>query len=185
VTGDHGTVFHPHPERRHGHYGYDLYTATLHVPLVVNGPGIAPRRCGDPVSTLDVAPTILDLVQQHEALASEGTSLMPELLRGLMAPQRVTFHEFYLGERDYRGQDPLQMVSARAGPWNLVLDRERGVFELYDWTQDYYEERDLFEEAAMVPSVRALRTRLAAFLQKNHVRPRGAAVLPPPPPGTR
>ena len=29
--------------------------------------------------------------------------------------------------------------------WDLILNRDRGTYELYDWTADYYEQRDLYE----------------------------------------
>jgi len=61
VTADHSTVFHPNPALRRGHYGYDLYTATLNVPLIVNGPQVHPGRVDELVSTMDITPTVLDL----------------------------------------------------------------------------------------------------------------------------
>ena len=42
VTGDHGVAFDP-PRHEKFNYGYDLYSAVLHVPLIVHGPFIAAR----------------------------------------------------------------------------------------------------------------------------------------------
>src|SRR5207248_7379014 len=49
--GDHGVPYH----------SIDLYASQTHVPLVVTGPGIAPRRVTEPVALVDLAPTLLDL----------------------------------------------------------------------------------------------------------------------------
>ena len=145
LTADHSTVFHPNPESRHYHYGYDLYTATLHVPLAVRGPGIAPGRVDDLVSTMDLAPTILGLMRAPIPLTMEGTSLLPELTSAQRDPQRVLFHEYFLPEFVLRGKDPLQIVSVHDDRWNLILNRDRGTYELYDWTADYFERQDLYE----------------------------------------
>jgi arylsulfatase A-like enzyme len=185
-TADHSTVFHPNPESRKFHYGYDLYTATLHVPLIVHGPGIVPGRDDDPVSTMDIAPTILDLLRITEPPQFNGTSLVPELLLGQRDPKRYLFHEYYLPEFILRGKDPLQIVSVRDARWDLILDRDRGIYELYDWPADYYEQHDLYETMALTPEVGHLRSMLGSFLLQFDNRPDLAALGPPvPPPGEK
>lgn len=168
-TSDHGTVFHPDPSLRTGHYGYDLYTATLHVPLILRGPGIDPRRVEGLVSTMDVVPTVADLLQLGDA-GFQGTSLAPEVFRGDVDPARTLFHEFFLQERAFRGEDPLSLVSVRDGRWNLVLDRTTGRYELYDWTTDYWEMKDRYEENGRAPEVRRLKSLLGNFLQEFHAK---------------
>jgi arylsulfatase A-like enzyme len=178
LTADHATVFHPNPESRHFHYGYDLYTATLHVPLVVNGPGIAPGRADGLVSTMDVGPTILALMRAKALPDAQGTSLLPELFSGAHDPRRVLFHEFYLPELVLRGRDPLQMVSIRDGRYNLVLSRERGTYELYDWTADYYEQHDLYAGLAKTQEGGRLRSLLGSFVAQFDNRPDTDALAP-------
>ena len=185
-TSDHSTVFHPNPESRKFHYGYDLYTATLHVPLIVHGPGIVPGRVDDLVATMDIAPTILDLMKITQPSQFEGTTLLPELFGGQHDPKRYLFHEYYLPEFILRGKDPLQIVSVRDGRWDLILDRDRGIYELYDWTADYYEQHDLYESMARTPEVGHLRSMLGAFLLQFDNRPDLAALGPSvPPPGEK
>jgi arylsulfatase A-like enzyme len=173
LTADHATVFHPNPSTRLGLYGYDLYTATLHVPLIVRGPGIGKGRVDDVVSTMDIAPTIADLLRLSGP-QFQGTSLLPEMLAGMHDPERVLFHEFYLPERGFRGQDPLALVSVRNSRHNLVLDRTQGSYELYDWTSDYFEQRDLYEDQARSPEVLRLRSMIGAFVQQFHRRASGS-----------
>jgi arylsulfatase A-like enzyme len=174
-TADHGTVFHPSPTRR-GHYGYDLHTATLHVPLVVHGAGLSPARVNSVVATMDIAPTIADLLRLSVS-DFEGTSLLPELLGTARDPSRVLFHEFYLPERDFRGQDPLELVSVRNSRYDLVLDRLEGTYELYDWSTDYFEEHEIYEDRARSSDVVRLRSLVGAFVEQFHRRAPGTALM--------
>jgi len=166
-TADHATSFHPVPESRHFRYGFDLYTSTLHVPLLFHGPGIRVGRGDGPVSTMDVAPTLANLVHLNDQGKFEGTSLAWELVRGIDDPSRVTFHEYYLPENLFRGNgDPLEFVSARSARYDLILNRRRGTYELYDWPSDYFEQHDLYEDQARAPEVTHMQSLLGAFVQK-------------------
>src|SRR5215217_3910399 len=57
VVGDHGEGLGDHGEAQHGHL---LYQSTMHVPLVLNGPGVAAGVSDVPVSTRRVYHTLLD-----------------------------------------------------------------------------------------------------------------------------
>ncbi|MGA3122291.1 MAG: sulfatase [Polyangiaceae bacterium] len=182
VTADHGTVFSTDPTRK-GHYGYDLYTETLHVPLIIEGPGIPVGRADGVVTTMDIAPTITDLLRLYTLHSSgstfEGTSLLPEMLTGTQDPNRVVFSQFYLPERGFQGKDPLQMISARNARYNLVLNRASGTFELFDWTTDYSEHHELYEDEARSPEVVRLRSQLRGFL--HQFAPQASTLTLPPP----
>lgn len=73
VTGDHGEGLGEHGETTHGML---LFDATLRVPLIVAGPGIAPAVRQMPVSLVDVAPTILALAQLAPDPALPGRNLL-------------------------------------------------------------------------------------------------------------
>jgi arylsulfatase A-like enzyme len=167
LTADHATSFHPVPELRHWNYGYDIYTSTLHVPLLFHGPGLKTGPREDVVSTMDVAPTIANLLGLDTKGKFEGTSLAPELLGTEHDPKRMVFAEYYLPENEFRGKgDPLEFVSVRTDQYDLVLNRVHGTYELYDWRADYWEVHDLYEEQARTPEVGRLRTLLNAFVFK-------------------
>jgi arylsulfatase A-like enzyme len=127
---------------------------------------------------MDIAPTITDLVRRFERPPFQGTSLLRELIWSQEDPNRVLFHEFYLPERLFHGYDPLEMVSVRRGRWNLILNRVQGTYELYDWTADYFELNDLYEEQAGVPEVMQLKSLLGAFIT-HYGRSRGASLVAP------
>ncbi len=59
VTADHGEALGDGGEHTHG---FLLHDGTIRVPMILVGPGIAPgQRIADPVSTIDLAPTLLRL----------------------------------------------------------------------------------------------------------------------------
>ncbi len=73
VFADHGEEFWDHGDFEHGH---SLYDELLRVPLIVRAPGVPAGRVQAPVSLLDVAPTVLDLVNTP-AKDMAGRSLLP------------------------------------------------------------------------------------------------------------
>ena len=80
VTSDHGEEFYEHGRVGHSYNG--LYNEGVHVPLIVRIPGIPGRhRVRQLVSTLDVAPTLLELAGVPPAETMLGTSLLP-LIKG-------------------------------------------------------------------------------------------------------
>jgi arylsulfatase A-like enzyme len=76
VAADHGEEFREHGALMHG---TTLYEAGVRVPLLLLAPGIEPGlRVAEPVSLLDVAPTILALLETQAPAAFEGLGLLPE-----------------------------------------------------------------------------------------------------------
>lgn len=76
VTSDHGEEFLDHGSWEHQK---TLYEEVVRIPLLVAGPGIAPRREGKPVDLLDVAPTILDFLRLPVPPTMKGRSLLKPL----------------------------------------------------------------------------------------------------------
>jgi arylsulfatase A-like enzyme len=182
VTGDHGIAFDP-PRHTKFNYGYDLSSIVLHVPLIVHGPMVKTQAFDELVSTMDVAPTIANLVRIQKPLRFEGASLLPELLEGKASrPQRLV-HEMFIEERLYRETDPLELISLRTEHYNLIHDRRRGSFELYAWRNDYHETRNLADEPSYQSTLRGLKQQLALFTYELYGRDpnRTAQVAPSPP----
>ena len=57
IVGDHGEGLGEHGEQQHGNL---MYQATMHVPLLLVGPGVKPGTTDAPVSTRRIFHTILD-----------------------------------------------------------------------------------------------------------------------------
>jgi choline-sulfatase len=77
VTADHGESLGEHGEGTHGVFVYD---ATLRVPWVMTGPGIAAGRVPETVArSIDVLPTLLDFAAIPQRVDLDGRSLRPTI----------------------------------------------------------------------------------------------------------
>ena len=177
ITGDHGIAF---DDARHGrlNYGYDLSSVVLHVPLIVRGPLVKQQVIDRIASTMDIAPTIANLLRYRGDLPFEGASLVPEIFDGTESrPQRL-LHEFFLEERRWDDEDPLEQVSLRNERYSLVQDRKHGGYQLYDYRRDYYEINDLSNVPAMQPELTTMRQQLALLTYRMY--PDGRPKQPAP-----
>jgi arylsulfatase A-like enzyme/Flp pilus assembly protein TadD len=80
AASDHGESFGEHGEYTHGYFIYDT---TLLVPLIVKPPrasGIVPRGIGSPVRTIDIAPTVLQVLGMPIAPSMQGSGLLSLML---------------------------------------------------------------------------------------------------------
>ncbi|GAB5541173.1 MAG: hypothetical protein SangKO_009330 [Sandaracinaceae bacterium] len=83
VTSDHGEEFNEHGSFGHGH---SIFQELLHVPLMMRWNGAIPAsRIGPTVSTLDIAPTVLEAVGVPVPDVFEGQSLL-STARGVARP---------------------------------------------------------------------------------------------------
>ncbi len=80
VVADHGESLGEHGESTHGVF---VYGATIHVPMIVWGPGhrVRPGVIPEPASTADLAPTLLDLLGMPPLDGADGVS-WADRLRG-------------------------------------------------------------------------------------------------------
>jgi len=130
LTSDHGTEFYEH--RRFDH-GFTLYDEQIHVPLIIKLPGQrAGKVVADRVSSIDVMPTILDLldvkVSDDVRKQLRGTSLVPAFI-GEPAARDV------FSETDYRQYTYKRSIIAPDG-WKLIYTLETKSRELYDLNAD-------------------------------------------------
>jgi arylsulfatase A-like enzyme len=87
VTADHGEAFSEHGRFEHG---YDLHREALRVPWLLAGPGIpAGLRFADPVSLVDLAPTLLAALGVSAPAGFEGRSLLGAVRGEAAAPAPV------------------------------------------------------------------------------------------------
>lgn len=136
VTSDHGTEFFEHGRVDHG---FTLYNELLHVPLIVRLPG---QRWGkviaDRVSSIDVMPTILDLLAIERPASLQplrGESLTPAMQGGTVS--RDVF-----SETDYRQYTFKRSIISSSG-WKLIYTLESQSRELFDLSSDSAELHDL------------------------------------------
>ena len=139
LTSDHGTEFYEH--RRFDH-GFTLYQELIHVPLVIKLPGqTTGTEIDDRVSSIDVMPTVLDL------LGVELTDMVRRQLRGkslVPAMQGSPVKKDIFSETDYRAYTYKRSIIAPDG-WKLIYTLENGARELYNLNTDPGETKDLAE----------------------------------------
>lgn len=128
LVADHGEGLDEHGEPEHGVF---LYETTLHVPMLLAGPGIPMGTTVEtPIRTIDLAPTLLDLLGLPMDPASQGQSLTPLFLSG-STPVKPTdlFMESKFGEIHY-GWSPLTAI--RVGDWKYIHAPIPELFHLGD-----------------------------------------------------
>ncbi len=132
-----------------------LYEGGLRVPLIVSWPGVVPERslCEQPVSSIDIFPTLADVVQVSVARQwqVDGVSLMPVLTgKGVLERQALFWHYPH-----YHHDAPASAV--RSGPWKLIHFYEDDRDELYNLAIDIGETRNLAaQERERVAAMRKL-----------------------------
>jgi arylsulfatase A-like enzyme len=145
LAGDHGEEF-----MDHGHLAHypKLYQELVHVPLIVDVPGLAPRRVSEHVGLDAVAPTVCDLLGVAPADEWVGESLLPTIRDGV-APLDTPVVTVTVRGDDVT-QQPIPrsldegdlLVSARDADWTYILNTETGAEELYDRRADPTEQSD-------------------------------------------
>jgi arylsulfatase A-like enzyme len=159
LTADHGEEFFDHGALEHGH---TLYHELLRVPLVVWGSGVRAGRHREPVSLVDVLPTLLDAVGLAVPEGTDGASLWPLLTGrgGLRAERQLVAENSLYGD---------QRRAIIEWPWKLVVDVERPDTALFDLERDPAESENL---AAARPEIVE---RLGAALERRVPRRSGEA----------
>jgi arylsulfatase A-like enzyme/Tfp pilus assembly protein PilF len=128
LVGDHGESFGEHGEYTHGFFVYDT---TLLVPLIVKMPGAAGqvRVVGQQVRTVDVAPTILQILGAPAAPEVQGAGMLGLLLGRKSDVSREAYSETYYPLQF--GWSPLRSLRL---PEAKYISAPRP--ELYDLKQD-------------------------------------------------
>jgi arylsulfatase A-like enzyme len=127
IFGDHGEAFGQHP----GNYAHSqfIYEENVHVPYLIAMPGVMTKqiRIARPISLIDTAPTIIDLMGLQSPPDYQGASALDS------HPSMTLFYTDY----------SLVFLGLRDGSWKYIyeLDSERS--KLFDLIQDPAETIDL------------------------------------------
>ena len=152
-TADHGEEFLDHGMLEHGH---TLYQELLRIPFVVWGHGVRPGRRAEPVSLVDVMPTLLEALGLARREDLDGVSLWPALSGGSAPGPRRLF-----AENSLYGEPRRALVE---WPFKLIASGDPARFELYDLERDPTERVNLAttrpEVSGPLTTVLAQRTRL-------------------------
>jgi arylsulfatase A-like enzyme/Tfp pilus assembly protein PilF len=130
LTSDHGEGLGEHQETGHGVFIYD---ATTHVPLVVLAPGQEPRKIIEQVRSIDLYPTICQMLGVKPPASVRGTSLVP-LLQGKSLPARLTaYSESYYAKFHYGWSE---LKSLRTADYKYIDAPHREFYRLSNGEQD-------------------------------------------------
>lgn len=144
VTADHGENIGEHGMLAHK---YCLYDTLMHVPLLIHYPvGVSnPGRVSHQVQTLDLVPTILNLLDDHAARETQGCDLLSSTRRDFTIaeqsrPDLSKFHTRFPGVDVSRFDRTLTMFRTERYKFIWASD---GKHELYDLADDPSEQKNL------------------------------------------
>jgi arylsulfatase A-like enzyme/Flp pilus assembly protein TadD len=158
LCGDHGESLGEHGEKTHGFF---IYNATMHVPLIIRLPenrlpdNAAARTVADPVSLVDLMPTVLGAVGLEIPSQVQGRNLLSELRadrtdRERSNRDRVLYGETFLPRIHFNWSE----LRGSENTKYHFIDAPRP--ELYDLAKDPAEVHNLFtEKKAVAEEMRA------------------------------
>jgi len=186
IAADHGESLGEHDY--YFQHGWFPYEDCVHVPLLLRVPGGGARRVSQPVSLVDILPTVLAGLRFPALPGLEGRDLGPLLRGGELDDAAVFSVTAYLN----------QMTAIRRGHWKLVYTPPPPApFAGDPWAGDYspHEERALYDLGAdpgetknLYATDRARADQLWAALaswQGTHDIPIGRRTFPTPDEATR
>ena len=155
VVGDHGESLGDHGEWTHGLF---VYQSVLHVPLMIRAPlpALRGRRVSGLTRSVDVMPTVLELLGVRHEERMDGGSLLP-LVAGARPDLDAYAENLYPNLRFGWGT----VRALRSGRFK-VIDTPRP--ELYDLQHDPGEQQNLFESRRDVAEAMLQRLRRDEYL---------------------
>jgi arylsulfatase A-like enzyme/Tfp pilus assembly protein PilF len=165
VVGDHGESLGEHGEGTHGFF---LYEATTRVPLIIRPArsSASTKRVDTVVRTVDVMPTVLELLGFDSGAAVDGRSLMP-LIRGTARDLGLSAYSEALYPRLHFGWSELLAMHVDSTKY-IAAPRP----EVYDLAADPVEALNLYESR---------RTESGQVLESLRALARGAVEAVPTP----
>jgi arylsulfatase A-like enzyme len=160
----------------HGHLAHypKLYDELVHVPLLIDVPGLPARRVTEHVGLDAIPPTVCDLLGVEPAPDWVGESLLPTVRDGVAPPSTPVVSVTVRGEDVTQQPIPRSLddgdllVSARDADWTYVRNATTGEEELYDRGVDPARRTDRSADAD--PATVAARDRLRAAAREHAAR---------------
>ncbi len=151
VLSDHGESLGDHGEFNHGVF---LYDSTLRVPLLMAGPGVPVTKVSLQARTIDILPTIVDLLAGDRPAGIQGVSLVPALSGKAVATtysyEETLYPKMNMGWAELRG--------VRTEKWKYIHAPKP---ELYDLASDPNEKNNVI--SAHPNEAQELETKLRAM----------------------
>lgn len=138
ITSEHGEEF-----MEHGRISHEtLYDSNAKVPLIMIIPGVHNKVIDGPVTSVDIAPTVLGALGiEARTFAFQGVNLWDTIVMGLSVPDRLLIANSYNVD--------LELKTVRTAVWKLFLKKYHGAFipyELYNIARDPSESNNLLTQ---------------------------------------
>jgi len=133
-TSDHGEALGEH--QQWFQHGSSIHQEQVWVPLVVAGPGVKSARAAGIVETVDIAPTVIDILGLTPVQEMEGRSFIEQLEN----PARPTDGRWY---GDLIAPGAVFSGYEKDG-FKLIHSSQRNTYMLYDVRQDPEEKQNLY-----------------------------------------
>ncbi|MCC7538386.1 MAG: sulfatase-like hydrolase/transferase, partial [Deltaproteobacteria bacterium] len=155
MFGDHGEAFDEHGTT---HHASATYAEQVRVGALLAGPGVRPGRYAPPVTTTQLAPSVLELV----GVRPPAPMTEPSLLAAMHG--RGAWPEVAVSELHHAARHRVE-VGYMTERWHLVRDAVHDVDELFDVRRDPREAHDVSRSE---PAAAAAMRRLAARWDETH-----------------
>jgi membrane-anchored protein YejM (alkaline phosphatase superfamily) len=137
----------------HIHFLYEVY---MKVPLIIYNPFATKKgiRREEPVTLLDLAPTIMEIMNFKQLPSFQG--------RNLLSPKK---DEVTIFQETYKPEAFMDVFALLKFPWHLILTPQKRKYELYDLREDPEEKENIYQDIHLPHEVIDLRKKLDASAQ--------------------
>ena len=130
-----------------------LYDEIIRIPMLFWWPSTLPAGLvlDEPVQSIDIMPTLLDLLSLDAPPRAQGQSLLP-LIRGQDSwqPKPLFFETSASGYTADAADYQKRYRAMRTRDWKLIHSVTEQQYELYDLNDDPYEEDNVWEEGTVL-----------------------------------
>ena len=130
ITSDHGEMLTPNTR----YHGYTLLESIVRIPMLAKVPGWPKGRIAEPVSLIDIMPTLLGLSATPAPPQLSGLNLGMQIEDGASWPQRALYADSWLLTAS--GRRRLDLAACIDGDSLSILDLLRGQLKVMPLPQD-------------------------------------------------
>ena len=143
-----------------------IYEPSMHLPLLVRGPGVAPGTHTRSLAVnVDLAPTIVELAGARADFEMDGRSLVPLLSAPATDWSRQILHEYVAGEGPLADDTDPSFEGVRTDTGLVYVEHATGERELYDLNSDPFQLESLHDDPSYAAQRDAMAARLAELRQ--------------------
>lgn len=170
ITADHGENFGEH--NFYFQHGASLYETSIKTPLILRYPQKIPanKQINHRVQSLDIMPTVLDVLEIPLVDNVEGETLLPLIKEGKNLQRDFTFAESI--EEHFDGNARVYIKGVK-GKWRMMIQEDwkiiyiphpkEDIFELYNLKEDPKEEHNLITNE--VEKAETMKKKILDFLK--------------------